>query len=130
MEQMLVKGRYKRQTRQVKISNWHLKYESTGIWANDVDTHKETSPGTATGQGNYEPRTADSCYTTTDITLLLEPKQAALFSETVILGPRYRLVFSFLSSCFNFGLFTKGREIFIMQELLFDMWGKMSRVTN
>ena len=114
MEQMLVKGRYKRQTQQVKISNWHLQYEGIGIWANDVDTHKETSPGTVTGQGNYDPWTADSCYTSTDITLLLEPKQAALFSEIVILGPRYRLVFSLLSSCFNFGLFTKGREIFIM----------------
>lgn len=64
----MVRGRYKRQIRQVKISSWHLKCEGTGIWANDVNTHKQTSPG-------CEPRTADSCYTATDTTLLLEPKQ-------------------------------------------------------
>ena len=47
-EEKMVRGRYKRQTRQVKISSWHLKCEGTGIWANDVNTHKQTSPG-------YEP---------------------------------------------------------------------------
>ena len=56
----------------MKISNLRLKCEGRAIWANDVDTRQEASPG------QNDPHAGDSCsYTTGCIRCCQNPQETA-----------------------------------------------------
>lgn len=59
-----------------------------------------------------------------------KPAQNMTPNQQTPVTTRQIAYFSLLPSCFELGFFNKGRELLVMQELLFHMWEEMSRVMN